>query len=129
VIIADTSIWIEFFRRRDSPTARALDSLLAQGQVGITGIVLAEVLQGARDDDDFRRLADLLTGLPFLKVEQETWVRAGELSFRLRGQGPLVPLTDLVLAAVALEGSHEVFTLDDHFQRVPGLRVYEGKAG
>ena len=125
MIIADTSVWVEFFRRRDSSIARALDSLLAQGEIAMTGVVLAEVLQGARDHDDFRRLADLMAGLPFLEMRQETWVQAGELSFGLRREGRLVPLTDLVLAAVALEGGHEIFTLDEHFGRVPGLRLHE----
>ena len=40
-------------------------------------------------------------------------------------EGRLTPLTDLLIAALALEGEHQVFTLDDHFQRVPGLRLYE----
>lgn len=93
----------------------------------MTGLVLAEVLQGARDED-FQKLADLMTALPFLPADQDTWARAGELSFQLRRLGRLTPLTDLLIAAVALEGGHQVFTLDDHFQYVPGLRLYEVKA-
>ncbi len=44
---------------------------------------------------------------------------------QLRGQGRLIPLTDLIIASLALEGDHQVFTLDEHFQRVPGLKLHE----
>lgn len=39
----------------------------------------------------------------------------------------LTPLVDLLVATLVLEDGHEVCTPDEHFQRVPGLRLYEAK--
>ncbi len=62
---------------------------------------------------------------PFLELDKHTWIRAGRLSMEMRSKGLITPLTDLFIAALALEGDHEVYTLDDHFQRVPGLCLHE----
>lgn len=34
-------------------------------------------------------------------------------------------IADLLIASLAMEYGHQVYTLDDHFQRVLGLRLYE----
>jgi predicted nucleic acid-binding protein len=36
-----------------------------------------------------------------------------------------LPLSDLVLAALALTTGMEVFTLDNHFRKVPGVRLFD----
>lgn len=38
-------------------------------------------------------------------------------------QGHMIPLTDIVIAACALEEGAAVLTNDRHFELVPGLRV------
>ena len=128
MIVADTSAWVQFLRRPDSPEGREMRSLIRQGQVALTGVVVAEVIQGARDEGHREELMDLLSALPFLQASYATWARAGLLSFRLRQAGQRLPLTDVAVAAVALEHDCPIFTLDDHFQRVPGLRLHEVEA-
>ncbi|MBI2918452.1 MAG: PIN domain-containing protein [Chloroflexi bacterium] len=125
MIVADTSVWIESFRRPGSPVVREMDLLLAEGDVAITGVVLAEVLQGARSESELERLKSLLGGLPLLQDDWSTWTLAGELSYKLRHQGQGVPLTDLAVAAVCIENDCALFALDQHFQRIPGLRLHE----
>lgn len=55
------------------------------------------------------------------------WERAASLGFRLRGRDRTVPLVDLLIAALALEGSHILAHRDEHFELVnevePGLRT------
>ena len=44
----------------------------------------------------------------------------------LDSTGQRIPVTDALIAAIALEGQHEVFTRDErHFERIPGLRLYQ----
>ncbi len=99
-----------------------LDRLLANDEVFMVGPVLAELLQGTRSSSEFVFFASRLTQLPFLEAHQDTWVRAGELNYLLRQEGRMLALCDLVISALALEHDMAVFSLDNDFNRVPGLR-------
>ena len=91
----------------------------------MVGMVLSEVLQGARTSSGLATLRDRLTALEFLEVTLETWIKVGEIALELRRLGSPVPLTDLTIAAVAMQHSQPVYALDQHFQRVPELELYE----
>ncbi|MBI4201219.1 MAG: PIN domain-containing protein [Chloroflexi bacterium] len=125
MVIVDTSVWVQFLRVKGSVEHLELDRLLAEGDAVMVGGVLAEILQGARSQQEFDGLNERLSALPYLEATQETWVRVGALSYQLRQRGVMVALGDLLIAALALEHDHQVYTLDEHFQRVPGLRLYE----
>ena len=88
----------------------------------MVGPVLAEVLQGSRSDEAFEFFATRLTVLPFLETDQDIWVRAGELNYRLRGE--MLSLGDLLISTLALVHDLPVYSLDGDFRRVPGLRIH-----
>lgn len=125
MIIADTNVWIDYLNRPDSAPGGVLAGLLQRQAVCLVGPVLAELLQGARNEAEQARLEGLLDAVPYVETNRRAWMRAGSLSAQLRAQGQLIPMTDLVIAAVALEEGHEIFTVDEHFQRVPSLKLYE----
>ena len=124
MVVIDTSAWIKYLRDPDSESGRVTDSLLLGREVVMVGMVLAEVLQGARTRRELDILRDRLTALRFLHTDQETWISVGELALHLRERGAMIPITDLIIAAVAMRHNEPVYTLDDHFQRVPGLQLY-----
>ncbi|MBI4216080.1 MAG: PIN domain-containing protein [Chloroflexi bacterium] len=124
MVLIDTSVWIQAFRYDDSAERREVDSLLARREAVLAGAVLAEVLQGARNQQEFQRLRDRLTALPYLEETQETWVRAGRLSYQLRGRGVTVGLVDLLIAALAAEHGCAVYTRDEHLPSIPGLALH-----
>lgn len=125
MVIVDSTVWIHYLRTPDTPTGRELLRLLDGDRIAMVGMVLAEVLQGSRGMSEFAQLRSWLEVLPYLETTKETWIKTGELSLQLRAQGRLIPLTDLLIAALALEGGHEVYTLDEHFQRIPGLSLHQ----
>ena len=88
----------------------------------MVGPVLTEILQGARSSSELVFFASRLTHLPFLETKQDTWVKAGELNNLLRSSGRMLALSDLVIAAIALEHDVPVYSLDSDFDRVPELR-------
>jgi predicted nucleic acid-binding protein len=47
----DTGIWSAFFSKPTSPEKHALDALLDEDRVSLTGPILAEVLRGFRRTD------------------------------------------------------------------------------
>ena len=124
MILVDTSIWVHADRDQTSREAQELDRLIDLDEVATTGMVLAEVLQGIRAESRFRRAAFDFTALHYLDARRTTWMRAGELSYSLIRRGMTTPLSDLLIATVALENSVSVYATDAHFSRVDGLQLY-----
>lgn len=128
-VIVDTSVWVQAFRTPGSVEKQEVERLIRAEKVAMVGVVYAELMHGARHAEELRYLEEDLDAIPFLDANKDIWRRAGLLLFDLRRQGLTVPPTDAVIAAIALEGGHEVYTLDEHFQRVPGLRLHEAQGG
>jgi len=74
--------------------------------------VIAELLQGARTEKDYRALKNSIDGLPFIETTFEDWKLAGEISYKLRRKGVALPITDCVIAAVAIHQNASVMTYD-----------------
>lgn len=125
MVIADTSVWIPFFNRPNSREKQTLDLLIDADDVALVGIVLAELLQGCRSHQERGELKDGLLALPYLEVTQSTWVNAGALSAGLLRKGITLPLSDLIIAALTIEHHCPVYSLDDHFRKIPDLPLFK----
>lgn len=123
-MIIDTSIWIDYFRRIESTSASLLEEFLDENRVVVVGVVLAELIQGARTNNEKNLIKQKLSGLPYEEIQYNHWIKTGELSYDLRKQGITLPLSDLVIAALALEKNWAIFTLDPHFNNIKGLKIY-----
>lgn len=124
MVVADTSVWVEYLQGGHEPTRAALRDLIRAEQAALVGVVLAELLQGCRSSKEADALLSKLAGLPFLETTFSTWRRTGELSASLRRKGIPLPFSDLVIAALALEHGCRVYTLDPHFEQIPGLTLH-----
>lgn len=126
--LVDTSVWLEVLPPgRGSDTLRQrVDQLLAADLVATTGMVRLELLGGARTQEEWHHLGDLLSALHPLPVDEEHWEEAAQWGFRLRRQGVTVPFTDLLIGAVALREGAVVVHRDHHFDLMAthlGLQV------
>jgi len=54
VILVDSSVWIDYFRAADTPQTAMLDSLLGRSPLAVGDLIAAEVLQGVRDEREFK---------------------------------------------------------------------------
>jgi predicted nucleic acid-binding protein len=124
-VIIDTSVWIPALQQGNAAEKQEVDRLLAEDDAAMVGVVLVEILRGARSESDFLRYRARLDAIPMVESTAETWVLAGRLMFDLARQGQSIPLNDAIIAAHALVASYELFTRDEHFRRVPGLQLYE----
>ena len=122
-ILPDTTVWIEFFRTR-SKTGDILESLIKEGSVWLCGTVLFEILQGVRTEEEKSNVLEMLSDLPYVEMSQSLWQKASEISASLRKKGLNLPLSDALIAAVAIKGNLSVFTLDQHFEQIPGVKIY-----
>ncbi|GEM_PF-3551676 len=81
----------------------------------MTGMVLAEILQGIKSQKEAGLVRDHLQKLPYLETTRNIWESAGEISASLRIRRITIPLSDLIIAAIAMAHHCEVFTVDPHF--------------
>jgi predicted nucleic acid-binding protein len=62
--------------------------------------------------------------LRYYEVTQSTWLRTGDLSAHLLHKGITLPLSDLLIASLAIEHECRVYSLDAHFKKIPGVHLY-----
>ena len=123
-IIVDTCVWIEFFREPASEFTLHLKSLLRERKVIMVGMVMAEILQGVKTPKEASLVEQNLAKLPYLEITRDIWVTAGKMSSSLRRAESIIPHSDLIIAAIALSGNHEIFTVDQHFNKIDGLKLH-----
>ena len=128
MVLIDTSVWIDFFFGRSLPHVREMESIIERREdISICGIILAEVLQGIRNDNEFRQTKRLLNTLIFLPMPYSVFLRSAEIYRKLRKKGITVrkPL-DCMIASVAIENNILLLHNDKDFEPIEkhcGLQV------
>ena len=122
MIIADTSVWVEFLRSRQPVYAR-LAELLERGMVLAHEGVFGELLGGARGRPDAELIGAYWNSLPRAD-EEGVWIEAGRLTAEhgLRGRG--VGLVDAAILALAARTGAEVWTLDRRLKVAAGRSAF-----
>ena len=119
-VLVDSSVWIEFFRKNE-PYHGIVSQLMDTEQIVCCGVILAELLQGAKSDREIAVLENFPQVFTFIHETPELWAAAGKLSGRLRRKGVTVGLSDCFIAVAAASARVQLATLDSHFAalRVP----------
>jgi predicted nucleic acid-binding protein len=126
-ILPDTCAWIDFLNGRPTLLAEALGEALTKIEVVTCGVVLYELLQGIKNPKDETKVQSAIKALPHLEMTRDLWIRAGQLAASLRNNGHTLPLSDIIIATLALEHTCDVMTVDHHFDLIPELNVVKGK--
>ncbi len=89
MILVDSSVWIDLFNDRDTLQTRALEEMaLAQRWIVVGDLVLAEVLQGTRDDRAFARTLARLNQFDRITISSPRVATAAARNYRrLRERG------------------------------------------
>jgi len=130
MVLIDSSVWIDFFAARPLPHVAAMESIIEDREdICICGIILAEVLQGIRNDIEFRKTKELFNMLIFLPMPYTVFLRCAEIYRKLRKKGITVrkPL-DCMIASVAIENNIPLLHNDKDFQPIEkycGLEIYD----
>lgn len=133
MIVVDTSVWIDAFAgRRALPHVQALLSLIEKDrQVGLTDVVLTEVLQGLRSKSEVKRLDATLSAHEILRLDGlDDFRRAAELYRRCRTVGVTIRRSaDCLIASVCIREQVPLLHADADFDRLARhteLRVLSG---
>jgi len=117
-VLIDTSVWIEYFRNRSSSISNEVDQILSKKEVYVPKIVIAELIQGAKSEREVSIIRDFLEAFNIIDQTEDSWFKAGDLSFNLKKKGKNVNLTDCYIAVMAQENGCQIFTLDEHFKDI-----------
>jgi hypothetical protein len=128
VVIVDTTVWIDYLRGTTTPQTDWLHAELPVQRLGLTDLILCEVLQGVPDDRRARHVQQELSKLEtFAMGGVNLAIRASRNYRTLRRRGYTVRKTiDCLIATFCLLNGHSLLHSDhdfDPFERELGLSV------
>jgi predicted nucleic acid-binding protein len=118
VIVVDSSVWIDFFRGTSTPEVEKLYGLLGRTPVAVGDLILVEVLQGFRNDQDVATARQLFRPLPVIEMlGRQQAFKAAENYRKLRSKGITVRKTiDGIIATACIEADLPLLFSDRDFQ-------------
>jgi len=117
VILVDTSVWINYFNGKDDMETDALDAALTNESVAIGDIILLEILQGFRNDNDYKKAKETLATLDQYELFGHTMVSKCADNYRtLRKKGITIrKTTDIIIATFCIENKLPLLFSDRDF--------------
>lgn len=128
MVIVDTTVWVDYLRGDENPETNWLHKELDRRRIGLTDLILCEVLQGIRDDIEFVKVQrDLRSFEVFETGGVELSIAAARNFRKLRQRGRTVRKTiDCLIATFCLREGHSLLHRDrdyDPFEQELGLAV------
>jgi predicted nucleic acid-binding protein len=128
MVIVDTTVWIDYLAGVVNAESAWLDRALHRERLGLTDLILSEVLQGVRDDDAFTRVRDdLMRFRIFAAGGPDLAIAAAQNYSSLRQRGFTIRKTiDCWIATFCLLSGHRLLHRDrdyNTFEKVLGLQV------
>jgi predicted nucleic acid-binding protein len=103
-MLIDTSVWINVFRDKTGQTRNRLQSLIGENEVILTRFTQLELLQGCRDESEWKLLEPYLQGQTYAEFPSTAWQSAARIYFDLRRRGLAVRSSiDCCIAQVAID--------------------------
>ena len=128
MVIVDTTVWIDYFRGVENPQSLWLETQAQRKRLGLTDLILSEVLQGIREDQEFLRVqAEMLKFEVFVTGGIDLAVGAAGNFRKLRKKGFTIRrIADCWIATFCIREGHELLHRDrdfDPFETELGLQV------
>ena len=120
-LIFDTSVWIDFLKGKNNPESDLLTSYIDnEDQVLLIPAILHEVLQGIREDTQYRQIKEIFSYFTVLQLPPvQAAIGAAELYRGLRKKGVTIRKSnDCLIAFYAIEFSTSLVHLDSDFELI-----------
>ena len=117
MIVADTSVWIDYFRGIDAPHTNALDDELQINRIITGDLIITEFLQGFRNEKDYSEAKNIMDALEYRDfVGREIALKAVQNFRNLRTRGITVRKTiDVIIATFCIENNFPLIHNDRDF--------------
>ena len=128
MVIVDTTVWIDYLQGIRNPETDWLEAELDRQRLGLTDVILCEVLQGVRDEAAATTVERQLLKLEVFPTGGVDLARDAAKNYRtLRARGHTVRKTiDCLIATFCLREQHSLLHRDrdfDAFERLLNLSV------
>jgi len=128
MIIADTSVWIDYVRGVESEQTDFLDYELLHDRVATGDIIIVEFLQGFREEKDLKTAKKIMDRLEYYDfLGKEMAIVSAENYRKLRKNGVTVRKTiDVIIATFCIEKGFELLHNDrdfDPMEKYLGLKI------
>jgi len=117
MILVDSSVWIGYFNGAINPQTDWLDAVLGREVIVVGDLILTEVLQGFRRDNDFNKVKELLAHFRYMDMlGLELAVKSAENYRMLRKRGVTVSKTiDVMIGTFCLHYDISLLHCDQDF--------------
>ena len=117
MILVDTSVWIDYLNGVQSKYTDALDSGIVEGTVAMGDLIFLEILQGIRDDRQYRKTKQTLMTLDRLEIFGQGMPDKCAENYRaLRKKGITIrKTTDVIIATFCIERRMPLLFIDRDF--------------
>ncbi|MDT0594417.1 type II toxin-antitoxin system VapC family toxin [Glaciecola petra] len=118
MILADTSVWIDYLNGRITPQTDLLDDSLMAGALAMGDLIFLEVLQGVRDDKQFELVKKKLSILDQYTMFNSKHVIEYANNYRsLRKKGITIRKTnDVIIASFCIQENMPLLFVDRDFK-------------
>jgi predicted nucleic acid-binding protein len=118
VVIVDTTVWIDYFQGVTNPETDWLHAELDRQRLGLTDVILCEVLQGVRDESAAEDVERQLLKLEVFETGGVDLAREAARNYRtLRSRGHTVRKTiDCLIATFCIRQQHSLLHRDRDFE-------------
>ncbi len=128
MLVVDSTVWIDYFNGLASSQTDYLNHILDKTPILIGDLILAEVLQGFRQDPDFEKARRTMGRFLQVNMVNSSLALQSARNFRLlRQKGITVRKTiDSLIATYCIENDHKLLHNDydfDGYEKHLGLRV------
>ena len=128
MVIVDTSVWVDYFNGVENAESNWLEWHLDEQRLGLTTIILSEILQGLGDEKTAALVeAELLQFEIFKGTSRKLAVQSARNYRTLRSRGKTARKTvDVLIATFCIEEQHSLLHRDrdfDPFEELLGLSV------
>lgn len=118
MVVVDTTVWVDYFNGLASPHTDWLDREVDRQRIGLTDLILSEVLQGVRDERQAAAVQRELLKFEVFSMGGVTLAVAAARNYRsLRARGRTVRRTvDCWIATFCLLQHHSLLHHDSDFE-------------
>ena len=127
-IVADTSVLIEFLRKRNRKKSLLWQLMERNHSIVISTITVFELYAGAETEQHYEDLAKLLKWLEVVNLTEEVARTSGEIYKELKRKNTIIEFRDIFIGAMAIEFDLPLVTLHEkHFKKMEKLKLLKIK--
>lgn len=117
MIIVDSSVWIDYLHDTENAETLWLEKAMGHEAIGLTSLILCEVLQGIRDERQFRLVQRQLLDFPVFEIPATALAIAAAKNYRLlKERGVTIRKSiDCLIATFCITEGHSLLHRDRDF--------------